>query len=97
MAQRQLQFKPEADVSPCPTCGNTSRFAIVAERAAEDCCDVYLRCVCGECPDSEHAIEDVWGDTSPAMAACAIQPWNEWCQEVADGKKQTQAQMVANR
>lgn len=95
MAERKLQFKPEAGVTPCPNCGNTSNFTIVAERAAEDCCDVYLRCACGEHPDSEHAIEDVWGDTSPAMAAEAIGPWNEWCEDVTSGKKQTQAQLAA--
>ena len=93
MAQRQLQFKSEADVCPCPTCGNTSKFTIVAERGGEDVCDIYLRCECGEHPESGHYIEDVWGNTSPEMAACAIGPWNDWCEEVAAGKSTTIAQL----
>lgn len=88
MAHRQLQFLPEAEVSPCPTCGNTSNFAIVADRCGEDNFEIYLRCVCGEYPSGDHMIEDVRDDTSLAMAGAAIDPWNEWCQEVAEGKKQ---------
>ena len=95
MAHRQLQFLPEAEVSPCPTCGNTSNFAIVADRCGEDNFEIYLRCVCGEHPSGDHMIEDVRDDTSLAMAGAAIDPWNEWCQEVAEGKKQTQAKLAA--
>lgn len=62
-------------VEPCPKCGNTTTFVARAEQVAEDCCDVWVTCVCGYDPTdgTGDRLEDVWGSLDKGTIFAALE------------------------
>lgn len=80
MARRKIQLKANDKVTPCPKCGNNTKFEVVAERCAEDCCDTWVVCVCGYDPTAEglgDRYENVWGEVDDTAATVALDCWND--------------------
>lgn len=77
--QRKLTLNPNTQVSPCPKCGNNTRFTLRAERCAEDLCETYVVCECGHEPTGESGdrYENVWGECDNAAAQVALSCWND--------------------
>ena len=77
--QRKLELKQNTQVTPCPKCGNNTRFTLRAERCADDCCETYVVCACGHEPAGEggHRYENVWGETDNDAARVALSCWND--------------------
>ena len=79
---RLFTLKPNSTFSPCPRCGNNEVFKAVAERFAEDCCEVWVECAkCGHDPTAEGEtafecdgtrMEDVWGSLDPETIQAAM-------------------------
>ena len=78
MATRLCKF-PKG-ITPCPNCGNSFQFNARSERCAEDCCEVWIECICGYDPTSfkpGHKVEDVWGSLDRATLLLAAEVWAE--------------------
>lgn len=76
MSTRDVQFREDAKIEMCPKCGNKTRFTIVSQQVAEDCCEVFARCACGFDHGTDHAFEDVWGGCHDDNVRAAISCWN---------------------
>lgn len=77
MQTRSVQFRPTANVAPCPKCGNRTVFTIISDQCAEDGCEVWARCKCGHEPDIDDRFEDVWGGVDDQHVMAAISCWND--------------------
>jgi len=79
MAERQIQLKPNTQVTLCPMCGNNTHFTLKAEQCAEDLCETFVVCKCGHEPTSETGdrYENVWGDMDNGAASVALECWND--------------------
>jgi hypothetical protein len=69
---------------PCEKCANDTDFTVISEQVAEDYCEVWARCACGNEPESLDRIEDVWGSLDDGNVIYALDVWNEWM----EGKSQ---------
>jgi predicted RNA-binding Zn-ribbon protein involved in translation (DUF1610 family) len=75
--ERQIQLKENTKVTPCPKCGNNTRFTLRAERCAEDLCETYVVCKCGHEATGGDRYENVWGETDNNAALVALDCWND--------------------
>lgn len=78
--ERKVQLKENSIVTVCPKCGNNTKFTVRAERCAEDCCDVWIECVCGYDPTADktlYRLEDVWGSVDEGNVRVALDCWND--------------------
>lgn len=74
---RAVKFREDANVEPCPKCGNRRAFTIHSQQVAEDLCEVWAVCQCGhETPDG-YRYEDVWGGCDDGNVMAAISCWND--------------------
>lgn len=78
MTTRTVKFKETAPITPCPKCGNKTEFTIHSDYCAEDCCEVWAECKCGNEPDSNNRFEDVWGGVDYGNVMAAMSCWNDW-------------------
>lgn len=78
MSKRNVKYKPNEFIKPCPKCGNNTEFTVISEQVCEDCCEIWAECKCGHCPSgSNDRIEDVWGGCSDDNCKDAIcTTWN---------------------
>lgn len=83
MQARNVQFKPDAKVVPCPQCGNKTHFTIHSDQCAEDYCEVWAACQCGHQPSSADRLEDVMGGLDDENVLAAISCWNDSMTRVA--------------
>ncbi|MDO8415196.1 MAG: hypothetical protein Q7S87_03170 [Agitococcus sp.] len=77
MTTRAVQFKPDANIVPCPQCGNKTHFVIHSAQVAEDYCELWASCHCGHQPAPEHAFEDVWGGVNDDNVQIVMSCWND--------------------
>lgn len=78
MSRRPFSIKAESKIAKCPKCGNNTRFVAHSEQCAEDCCGVWVKCVCGFDPTEGkwgERMEDVWGSLDPDTICTALR----WC------------------
>ena len=79
--QRNAKINENNFITPCPKCGNNTKFTFVSEKVAEDCCEVWMKCICGFDPTKENTgnrMEDVWGDLSEENCkVIIINCWNK--------------------
>jgi len=77
----QKKFCAKGDIQPCPKCGNKIEFVAKSNQVAEDCCEVWVVCVCGFDPTAENTnarVEDIWGSLDESTIICALDAsWNE--------------------
>ena len=82
---RNIEYKPNKYIKPCPKCGNNTKFKIHSQQVAEDCCDIWAECTCGYDPTAENTLnrlEDVWGGTDDDQCKDAIVfTWNDILQK----------------
>jgi len=71
----------EAEVVPCPKCGNKTDFACHSNQFAEDCCEIWVVCKCGYDPtatNTNERLEDVYGGTDKDIFLSALEfCWND--------------------
>lgn len=85
MSSRKIEVLSSSQVSPCPKCGNKTKFVIHSEQCSEDGCEIWATCTCGYDPSKEppyDRMEDVWGsldDSNCINAVCYT--WNEPLEE----------------
>jgi len=63
---RNVEFIENTQITPCPKCGNNTKFKAYSYQVADDCCNVWVKCECGYDPTickTEYRYEDVWGGT----------------------------------
>ena len=77
MSSRNIKFRENSKVTPCPKCGNNTRFKAHSAQVGEDVCEVWLECKCGHQPPSEFSFEDVMGGTHDANVMMAVDCWND--------------------
>lgn len=81
MGNRAFSHKTGDGVEPCPECKNRQHFIGEARQIAEDCCEVWVICVCGFDPTADNTadrMEDVWGSLDAGTLSCALENcWNE--------------------
>lgn len=77
MSVRRILLRKEAHVEACPRCGNRREFTVHSEQVAEDCCEIWVQCVCGYSHASDDRLEDVWGGTGDDQVMAALTCWNE--------------------
>lgn len=79
--KRRFRVTEAGHFTPC-RCGNREEFVAVAERCAEDCCEVWVKCGrCGHDPTEDrwgHRLEDTWGSLDKETIWGAMQ-----CREAA--------------
>ncbi len=83
---RRFTLKPNTTVTPCPRCGNNTRFTGCSVQVAEDCCEVYVVCQCSYDPterNSIHRFEDVWGGVDDERLMAALSCWDSALADVA--------------
>lgn len=77
---RKVHLRENDIVTWCPKCGNNTTFTAHSSQIAEDCCEVWVECVCGYDPTSDktsYRLEDVWGGTCEENVRAALDCWNE--------------------
>ena len=78
---RKFRINPRPSIPACPKCGNAAEFVGKAAQVAEDCCEVWVECVCGFDPTAENTgdrVEDVWGSLDNDTLATALAwSWSE--------------------
>jgi hypothetical protein len=75
----QIRLAPNNSIDPCPRCGNNTSFEAHSAQVTEDCCNVWVVCVCGYDPtsdDSGDRYEDVWGALNHTTIMWALDCWN---------------------
>ncbi len=82
MSQKPFSIKPGSNIAKCPECGNNTSFVAHSVQCAEDCCDVWVKCVCGYDPTEgdnwKHRMEDVWGCLDQDTIGTALHwSWHE--------------------
>lgn len=79
MTHRAIRLKQNDRVAECPRCGNNTRFKVIAEQVAEDCCETRVECRCGFDPTAETGdrFENVWGEVGNDAAMTALSIWND--------------------
>lgn len=80
MGEVKFKMKPGSDIEPCPKCSNKTDFVAKSMQVCEDCCDIWIECVCGYDPTQNkcgHRLEDVWGSLSKETIADAVGVWND--------------------
>lgn len=92
MSARDFQLKQGTAFSACPECGNHVQFRAVAERCAEDLCEVWVVCAqCGHDPTRDKVgarLEDVWGDLDLPTIYVALQCREEALAELVTVNKE---------
>lgn len=90
---RNIKYKENKFIKPCPKCGNNTDFKIHSEQVMEDGCEIWAECKCGYDPTSYenlgsgYRVEDVWGGTSDDNCQDAITlSWNECIEELSSRK-----------
>lgn len=74
-----MKLNPNDTVAKCPKCENNTEFEVHSSQVAEDCCEIWVVCICGFDPTSEplgSRYEDVWGGTGRAEILMALDCWN---------------------
>ena len=77
---RNVKLNQNDIVQPCPKCGNNISFNAHSMQVSEDCCNVWVECICGYDPTAEDELarfEDVWGGTHNANVRIALDCWND--------------------
>lgn len=78
MGHRRFNLSVNKYVLPCPKCGQNTRFTAHSTQVAEDCCDVWIVCICGHDPHKPGCrLEDVWGSLDADTIHDAIGCWND--------------------
>lgn len=78
MSTCKFTISDRASVERCPECGNRTRFTGHSEQVAEDCCEVWVTCVCGLDPHGRgERLEDVWGGLTRENLLDALRCWND--------------------
>lgn len=81
---RNIELIENTQITPCPLCGNNTKFKAYSNQVAEDCCNVWVECECGYDPTAgktEYRYEDVWGGTGDTMVLMALWCWNDIIKE----------------
>lgn len=81
MTTRTIKFIDQLAVLPYPICGNKTIFTANSDYCAEDCCEIWLQCLCGHAPDSDYRFEDVWGSVHDENVMAALSCWNDYVLE----------------
>lgn len=84
MGQTAFSLKENTRYEKCPKCGNNTKFICKSEQCAEDCCEVWVECVCGFDPtmgDGYKRVEDVWGSRDEGTMLMGLDVWNEEIEE----------------
>jgi len=78
MTTRRFNLKPNAHVAKCPKCGNNTAFVAHSAQVAEDCCEVWVVCVCGYDPHTwKDKLESVMGGCDEYNIRDALGCWND--------------------
>jgi hypothetical protein len=88
---REVALKENERITKCPKCGNNTKFKAYSIQCAEDCCDVWVACICGFDPTENKIgsrLEDVWGGTGNENVFAALEVWND---EIAISKESPDA------
>lgn len=84
---REFKVAEPGRVFPCPRCGNDTRFRAHSMQVAEDCCEVWVECVCGYDPTENETggrLEDVWGSLDKDTIRAALGLWDEYVEPQAE-------------
>lgn len=77
---KQFNLFPIGYRKSCPKCGNDTTFVIHSEPFCEDCCMVWIECICGFDPTTDnHAerLESVMGGVGIDNLKAARVIWND--------------------
>jgi len=77
---RQIELRTNDRYTKCPRCGNNTKFKAHSSQVSEDCCEVWVVCVCGFDPTSKEfglRYEDTWGGTDDGNVMMALDCWND--------------------
>jgi hypothetical protein len=77
---KEVKLNPNITVIKCPKCSNNTDFKAHSNQISEDCCNVWVECICGYDPtaeDTDYRFEDVWGGTSWDNVKVALHCWND--------------------
>lgn len=79
MTTRRFNLPKNIDrVKPCPECGNKTQFVAKSRQFCEDCCEVWIECVCGHDPQkSGEKLESVMGGCDEDNIRMALDCWND--------------------
>lgn len=79
--KRPFRHKTGEGVEACPGCENRQQFIGLSQQVSEDCCEVWVRCVCGyDATEGRPGdrMEDVMGSLDADNLVCALEnSWNE--------------------
>ena len=91
MSTREVKYKQNEFIKPCPKCGNNTEFTIRSEQVCDDGCEIWAICKCGYDPTSYdeagsgYRVEDVWGGCNDDNCQDAIRfAWNDTLDELAE-------------
>jgi len=77
---RNVQLNQNNVIVECPNCKNNTKFKAHSSQVSEDCCEVWVECVCGFDPTAkkpEYRFEDVWGGVDNSNVRMALDCWND--------------------
>ena len=81
MGERAITLRQNTEITPCPKCGNNTRFKARSQQVAEDGCEIWVECRCGFDPtagNTDQRVEDVWGSLDQATVRAALYySWND--------------------
>lgn len=77
---RKFQLTENTKVTPCPICGNNTKFTAYSQQIVEDLCEIWVECNCGFDPTkykTMYRLEDIWGGTDNGNVRGALDCWND--------------------